>query len=109
MKKPNKPGTRLRGYGYHHQMVRKRWKPLVDRGEAACTRCGLLIPPGGDGWCPAILASGRRCPKNHRTWHLDHDDSDLRRIRYRGPAHVCCNVGAPGRRRSAVVRRSRAW
>jgi len=105
----NNPGSRLRGYGAHHVAVRKRWKPMVDQGDAVCVRCGILIPPGGQGWCPAILASGRKCLKNHGTWDLDHDDSDPRRLKYRGPAHCCCNRGAPGRRRTAVVRRSRRW
>ncbi len=106
----NKPGSRLRGMGYHHRQVRKLLKPMVDRGEAACSRCGLLIPPGGEGWCPAILSSGRVCRRNHHTWHLDHDDNDPNRRTYRGPAHVCCNVSAPYRRRMAVVRRtSRVW
>jgi hypothetical protein len=103
---PKKSGTRMKGYDARHQRVRRSWKLAVDAGEVACWRCGRLIPPGGVGSCPAILASGRRCGKNHRTWHLGHDDND--RTVYRGPEHPCCNVGAP-RRTPPPARRSRIW
>jgi hypothetical protein len=107
----NKPGSRLRGYNGHHAAVRKLVKPMVDRGEAICNRCGRPIPPGGEGTCPGILASGRVCLKNHHTWHLDHADD---RVSYRGPAHLCCNVGKatqPARRKTNQVGTffSRAW
>ncbi len=59
-------------------------------GDISCWRCKRLIPPGGEGRCPAILESGRVCGKNHHTWHLGHDDHD--RTVWRGPEHVCCNV-----------------
>jgi hypothetical protein len=84
----NKPGSRLRGYGYHHQQVRKQWAKVVAAGDALCARCGRWIKPG-------------------TPWDLDHDDSDPRRKKYLGPSHAKCNRGAPHRRQPA--RRSRIW
>lgn len=86
MKRRNGPSTHAAGYGYHHQMERKRWKPQVDAGSVLCARCGYLIVPG-------------------TPWDLDHDDAD--RSRYLGPSHAKCNRGAP--RRKVVLRRSRIW
>lgn len=65
--------TAERGYTGAHKRERERWKPLVDRGEATCCRCGLPLAPGA-------------------AFHLDHDDND--RTRYRGVAHPACNVRA---------------
>lgn len=74
-----RPTTAGRGYGYEHQQERKRWKPLVDRGEVSCGRCHRIIAPG-------------------TPWHLDHDDQD--RSVYLGPAHRKCNIKAANSRRA---------
>lgn len=63
--------TTQRGYGSTHQRERERWRPLVDRGEVDCWRCGHPILPG-------------------TPWHLGHDDYD--RTVYRGPEHPRCNL-----------------
>jgi hypothetical protein len=109
-KQPNRPSSADRGYDGEHRKRRRLWAPRVAVGDVNCWRCGLLIPPGGHGICPAILESGRRCLKNHRSWHLGHDDHD--RTVWRGPEHVCCNVGAFWRRRNAQKppqRNSQVW
>jgi hypothetical protein len=71
------PGLRPRGYGWSHQQMRERFRPLVEAGECACARCGRQILP----W---------------EAWHLDHADG---RGSYLGPSHQRCNVGASNRRR----------
>lgn len=91
-----------RGYGTEHQKLRREWARRVDAGEVTCSRCGRYIPPGGEGPCPAIHR-GRRCGKNHGTWHLGHHDLD--RTRYTGPEHVCCNTAT---RTHAAQRRGRS-
>jgi hypothetical protein len=70
--------TTDRGYGWAHQQTRDQWQPVVDRGDATCSRCHTRIQPG-------------------EAWALDHDDED--RTRYLGPAHELCNAIAGGRRR----------
>jgi hypothetical protein len=75
-----------RGYGWPHEQERARWKPLVDRGEVDCWRCGGWIPPGSD-------------------WQLGHDDND--RTRYRGAEHKRCNLGAAARKVNAQRRARR--
>lgn len=71
--------TTARGYGHHHQQLRKRWAPNVAAGVVDCARCGERIEPGDP-------------------WDLGHDDHD-RRV-YTGPEHQACNRGTngPGRR-----------
>jgi hypothetical protein len=59
-----------RGYGYKHQLLRRRWAPLVAAGIVDCARCGQRIAPG-------------------QPWDLGHDDAD--RSRYNGPEHRRCN------------------
>jgi hypothetical protein len=85
----NKSGTRLRGYGYHHQMVRKSWTKAVEAGSVLCARCGHLIKPG-------------------TPWDLDHADDDPTRTKYLGPSHAKCNRGWP-HRRWQPTRSSRNW
>ena len=86
---PDKHGTRLRGYGYHHQQLRKRWAKVVEAGDAICARCGKWIEPG-------------------TPWDLDHADDDPLRRKYLGPSHAKCNRGA-ARRRDSGRRQSREW
>lgn len=85
---PNKPGTRLRGYGARHKALRREWDVKVQAGGVLCARCGKWIKPG-------------------TPWDLGHNDKD-RRL-YNGPEHAKCNRGAP--RRQAHERRyqSRNW
>ena len=83
---PNKPGTRLRGYGARHQRIRRKWDLIVKAGDAVCARCGWPIHPDDP-------------------WDLGHDDHN--RNLYNGPEHPKCNRGAP--RRQVVSRTSRNW
>ena len=62
--------TSRRGYGHHHQQLRKRLAPLVAAGLARCARCGEAIKPG-------------------EPWDLGHDDLD--RSLYKGAEHARCN------------------
>jgi len=64
-------------YGWRHIRTRERWKPLVERGEVCCARCGLLIEPG-------------------TPWDLGHVDGASDR-EYAGPEHASCNRRAGGR------------
>ena len=41
-----KPSTSQRGYGYLHQQLRARLKPIVEAGMVRCARCGQLIESG---------------------------------------------------------------
>jgi hypothetical protein len=72
---PVTASTAARGYGAVHEAEWRRWKPLVEAGEAVCVRCGLLILPG-------------------TAWHLDHTDDKLG---FRGVSHARCNVKAAAR------------
>jgi hypothetical protein len=63
--------TTARGYGTRHQAERKKWIPVVNAGNAVCTRCGRPIVAG-------------------TAWDLDHTDD---RRGYLGPAHRTCNRG----------------
>lgn len=65
--------TKQRGYGYQHQLLRRKIGRLVNEGRAVCSRCGTWIRPGSP-------------------WDLDHFDTD--RSRYRGPSHRICNQRA---------------
>lgn len=83
------PGsTTARGYGWQHQRLRAYWKPIVERGEASCPRCGLPIPPEGP-------------------WDLGHTED---RTTWTGPEHATCNRAAGARkanRRRINTRRAR--
>jgi hypothetical protein len=79
--------TKARGYDARHVRERKRYKVIVESGEAACCRCGGPIEPGSE-------------------WDLDHTDD---RTAYLGPAHPSCNRSAPKRQRSVGRRQSRNW
>ncbi|MFI7203312.1 hypothetical protein [Micromonospora aurantiaca (nom. illeg.)] len=72
----SRAGTTANGYGWQHQKLRARWKPIVATGTVPCARCGQLIPPGAP-------------------WDLGHDDHDRRR--YSGPEHRRCNRATAGR------------
>lgn len=41
-----KPSTTLRGYGYLHQQLREKLRPMVEVGLVCCARCGALIESG---------------------------------------------------------------
>jgi hypothetical protein len=75
--------TNQRGYGQHHQVLRKQVAPRVAAGVVNCARCGKPIHP-------------------NEPFDLDHDDNDRRR--YLGPSHRACNRATSGRRRQ-----SRQW
>lgn len=72
-----RPSTTERGYGAAHQLLRKRWAPVVARGGVRCARCHRLIPPDAP-------------------WDLGHDDQD--RSRYSGPEHSRCNRATEARK-----------
>lgn len=82
----------MSGYGRPHREERARWQPVVEQGEAVCSRCHTAIVPGSD-------------------WDLDHTDD---RAGYLGPAHARCNRSAGatrGNHARAAVRGMtvRAW
>lgn len=56
-------------YRSKHQAERKKWKRLVDAGDASCCLCGQWLPPGA-------------------AFDLDHEPGTLT---YRGVAHAHCN------------------
>jgi hypothetical protein len=78
--------TTQRGYGHVHQMVRRRWAPLVATGRVRCARCGGFIGVG-------------------EPWDLGHRDDD--RSMYSRPEHRRCNRATAGRREPP--RASREW
>ena len=49
--------TKQRGYGYEHQLLRRKIARIVNEGRAVCSRCGEFIIPGSP-------------------WDLDHFDTD---------------------------------
>ena len=77
-----------RGYDETHRKLRRQLRPIVEAGRAHCWRCGEMISP-------------------REQWDLGHDDHD--RTRYRGPEHVACNRGAPGRARLDPKPRRARW
>lgn len=74
--------TTERGYGAAFEAEKRRWKPIVEAGQAYCWRpnCGQWIDPT------------ERDAKGHVMWHLGHDDHDRSIIR--GPEHRRCNLSA---------------
>ena len=84
---PRRGSTQERGYGYNHQLIRRRWQERIDSGEEVrCWRCGRLIVPG-------------------MAWDLGHDDND--RGVYRGPECVHGNRKAGGAKGGRVVQAKR--
>ena len=87
------PSRHLRGYGSNHDARRRQVKPLVDAGNAICSRCGNPISP-------------------REQWHLDHTDD---RQGYLGVSHAYCNLRAAGiktaqlRNENTASRTSRIW
>jgi hypothetical protein len=83
----------LRGYGSAHDARRRQVTPLVNSGNAVCSRCGNPISP-------------------REQWHLDHADN---RQGYIGVAHAYCNLRAAGiktaqlRNPDRALRWSRVW
>jgi hypothetical protein len=69
-----------RGYDRHHDHLRERWRPRVERGLVDCHAD------------PCIAPQLRIQPGE--AWHLDHTAA---RTGYRGPAHARCNTSAGGR------------
>jgi len=45
MRRRHEGTTTERGYGYTHQQARRRWKRIVDAGDAFCGRCRGWINP----------------------------------------------------------------
>jgi hypothetical protein len=75
----SRPTTTERGYGVEHQAERERWRPVVEAGEAVCSRCHSGIAPDVE-------------------WDLDHHDD---RSGWSGPAHATCNRAAGARKGNA--------
>jgi hypothetical protein len=70
-----KASTVARGYGYSHRRKREELRPLVEMGQAVCSRCGRQIAPDAP-------------------WDLDHLPD---RSGWAGPAHRYCNRVAGSR------------
>ena len=79
------PSTTQKGYGYRHQVLRKRWAGRVELGGVKCARCGELISP-------------------LEPWDLGHVDGS--KTKYNGPEHARCNRATKAR---PVKRFSREW
>ena len=87
-----KPSTSQRGYGYLHQQLRERLRPMVEAGMVRCPRCGQVIEGG-------------------ERWELDHAPG---KRGYLGPSHFRCNRSAGGKIGAAITngkrrRVSRIW
>lgn len=82
--------TKDRGYGGDHKAERKRWRPIVEAGQA---RCSAVI---------FLEASRDIAPDDE--WDLDHTDA---RTGYRGPSHARCNRSAGGRAAAAKTNGAR--
>ena len=89
--------TSQRGYGPHHQRLRRAWAEHIQReGSAPCWRC------------PRPILLGMK-------WDLGHDDVD--RTIVRGPEHQRCNRATATHGRATAARRlhtlrqgaQRAW
>jgi hypothetical protein len=87
MKKRLRSAT-ARGYGFAHQMTRRRLAPLVATGTVICPRCKKPIRPG-------------------QNWHLGHRDDGHG---YNGPEHAWCNTRAAAyKTNSRHLKVSRTW
>lgn len=81
-KKPvPRQSSAARGYGNHHQQVRKRWKLIVEAGNAICARC-------------------RRPIYAYEPWDLDHAPG---KRGYLGPSHRRCNRVVGARQGAAIT------
>ena len=78
--------TSKRGYGAHHQAVRKSLAPAVAAGKVKCARCGFRI-------------------LKDEAWDLGHVDGN--KTKYRGPEHVDCNRDTKSK--TPKRRQSRRW
>jgi hypothetical protein len=76
-----KPRTTARGYGYAHQLERKRWAAVIAASGARCTRCRRLITA-------------------EMPWDLDHAPG---KTGYLGPAHRRCNRRAGAKLGAAIT------
>lgn len=76
-----------RGYGYRHQSERRKWKPIVDTGQAQCHAALCLMPT--------------RWIDPDQGWDLGHSAD---RTMWTGPEHIRCNR-AEGARRGNKARR----
>jgi hypothetical protein len=63
------PTTTQRGYGWQHQLARRRWARLVAIGDANCSRCGRGITPD-------------------MKWDLDHSDDRGNTSAWCGASHL---------------------
>ena len=72
-------------YGARHQAERRKWKRIVDAGQASCCLCGQWIEPGA-------------------AWDLDHLPGTTE---YRGAACAACNRQDGARRGNQM--RSERW
>ena len=81
-----KLSTTKRGYGAHHQALRKAVRPQMEAGVVPCARCGVLIAP-------------------EERWELDHAPG---KQGYLGPSDVRCNRSAGGRVGAAITNSRRS-
>lgn len=98
-----------RGYGKAHRKMREFYRPLVEAGDASCSRCLVqIVPPGGI--CPKCgkhVAKGRP-QKGFCGWDTGHDDVD--RDIYTGPEHSCCNRKAGAKKAARLTNaKHRVW
>lgn len=84
---PSAGNTTQRGYGSHHQKLRKQIKPQIDAGKVNCWRCGDRIEPSQE-------------------WDLGHDDHN--RNQYRGPEHARAKDCPAGGNRATKGRQVKA-
>lgn len=86
---PANGNTNDRGYGAAHQAEKKRWRPIVDAGQAHCTETICLEERDGR----------TRWIEPGTPWHLAHADGQQG---YRGPAHERCNTSEGATRGNAA-------
>ena len=77
------PSRHLRGYGSTHDARRRQVKPLVEAGNAVCSRCGNPISP-------------------REQWHLDHTDD--RRATSASPTPTATSEPQASRRRNSATK-----
>jgi hypothetical protein len=82
--------TTERGYGADHRAERKRWAPIVERGEVDCHAV-------------ICLHASRRIQPG-QPWHLGHTPD---RSAWTGPEHERCNT-TEGAKRGNAQRRAQA-